>query len=152
MSYITYPDGGSSGQALTWGLHGTSSWTTISGGGGSGSVNPVQALNYVSSASGSVQMANPATSPYETWNWFVLTGNVIIQAPALTAASVGIATCSLWIDQTGSNTYTVTWNGSPSIRWPGGTAPTQPGGGQRLWCSFACDGTEWCGLEVVAAF
>lgn len=123
------------------------------GGGGSSSGSSLQNLNYVNGASGSVQMADPTASPYYTWNWYVMSGDLTIQAPPLSGGpTVGVTTCSLWVDQPASEDYTVTFASSPPIRWVGGQAPTFPASSSRLWVSLSCDGTDWNGLMVAQSY
>lgn len=106
----------------------------------------IQSINKVPSASGSVTLANPAVSPYNTINQLILGGNPIIIAPTLVAG----AALQLWVDQPNADSYTITFSGA--WRWVGGTAPTAPAANNRLWCSAVCDGTDWCAVIVTPGF
>lgn len=89
---------------------------------------------------GTVNMQDPTVSPYYEIDHLTLTGNGTVNmiAPSLGAG----AEKQFWIDQTGSNNYSLSWTGT-AIRWSQGVAASAPTGGQRLWVAGVYDGSQW---------
>jgi hypothetical protein len=130
----------SSGQVLEY--NGTNWLPVTPAGGGTG--EPL-VFNTVPSASGALTLANPTTAQI---NWYTLSGNVTLTMPTLAAGDW----CWLWVDQQVGGVDTLSFSASPPIRWVGGTAPTQPGSGQRLLVGFQCDGVNWLGTIISNGF
>jgi hypothetical protein len=143
---VYFPPGGGAGNALGWGPNGALVWQAGGGGGGGGGAGTLN-VNKVSAATGALTIPDPTTGSFYGLNWYVMTGSITLTAPPLNLG----ANFLLWVDQTGSNTFTVTFASSPAFRWVGGI-PTAPGGGLRLWASCLCDGATWSALPVTPGY
>lgn len=99
-------------------------------------------------ATGTLPVQDPTVFPCYVTDNYTLSGATTLTMPPLTLN----ASKNIWVNQPGGGSYTLSWSASPAIRWVGGVAATQPGSGQRMWCSFVCDGTNWLGLLISAGF
>jgi hypothetical protein len=136
---------------ITFECSASSTWEAFPITSGLGSSAPLQEqINYVTSAGAAQTIPSPLSTPYYTIDHYVMSANFSATLPALSLA--GGESFTLWVDQPAGDSYTLTFVGS--IRWVGGTAPSSPVAGERLWCSFIADTSinQWVGTIISAGF
>ena len=113
-----------------------------------------QQAAYSPSANGTVTIPTPLVTPYITQNHITLPAGAStnpISFPTPTTANAG-ASFSVWVDQPSAGVAVISFTGG-TIRWVGGSAPSAPAAGKRLWMAFTnVDGTTWDGVIVSTGY
>ena len=113
-----------------------------------------QQAAYAPGANGTVTIPGPLVTPYITQHHITLpTGTSAnpISLPTPTTATIGVS-FSVWVDQVGTGVATISFTGG-TVRWVGGSAPTAPAAGKRLWMAFTnVDGTTLDGVIVSTGY